>query len=268
MSLSRCWIGRKASRPGARASGSPRQAKRSAAAPGRRPGTVDVDDVEVEAQVLRRGDLPAVEADAIERLVLLHGLQEPIGARDPLPGLGLVERQPVAVDARLVRRAHQLEIEPGPVPRAAIDDDLDHRERQKARGRRDVEITGPTVADLEHGGPRPDDLLDQNDRIGPRAGAARRQQAHAAGLVAESQTAGRPGLRGCGRPEAKRRRGADAEQETPHAAQGSDPRHGALDQLNRADTGVGENLSADPHILLRAAGQRWRSVHNSRRVVR
>ena len=171
MSLSRCWIGRKALRAGARASGSPRQAKRSAAAPGRRPGTVDVDDVEVEAQVLRRGDLPAVEADAVERLVLLHGLQEPIGARDTLHGLRLVERQPVAVDARLVRRAHQLEIEPGPVPRAAIDDDLDHRERQKARGRRDVEITGPTVADLEHGGPRPDDLLDQNDRIGPRAGA-------------------------------------------------------------------------------------------------
>jgi hypothetical protein len=59
-------------------------------------------------------------------------------------------------------------------------------------------MPGPTVADLEHGGPGPDDLLDQNDRIVAGAGAARGQQTGAAGAVAERQAAGRPGRRGAG----------------------------------------------------------------------
>ena len=80
---------------------SARPAARSGAARGRTTGpAVGIDDVEVEAQVHRRVDAAAVEADPIERLVLLHGLLEAVGPREPAEGLRLVERQAVAVDAR------------------------------------------------------------------------------------------------------------------------------------------------------------------------
>ena len=152
-------------------------------------------------------------------------MQEAVRARDALEGLRLVERQPVGVDARLVRPGHQLEIEAGPAPRPAIDDDLDHREAQKAGRGRDVEMTRPAVADLEHGRARPDDLLDQNDRIVPRAGAARRKQPCPAGAIAEAHAAHRQRLggRGAGR-DAKERNGNQAPEEEPDRSADGRPR--------------------------------------------
>jgi hypothetical protein len=185
---------------------------------------VGVEDVEIESEILRRVDLTAVEPDAVERLVLLDGVPEPVGLGDPLKGPRLVERQAVGVDARLIRPDHQLEIEPRPTPRPAVDDDLDHRQAQKADRRRDVEVAGAGVCDLERGRAGPDDLLDQDDRIVRGAGTVGTEQPRAAGRIAERQATGRPGLRG---PAAGRKDQAEAKRwpdQTPDPDRGSRPR--------------------------------------------
>jgi hypothetical protein len=179
-------------------------------------GAVDVDEIEVEPEVLSGVDLPAIETNAIERLVFPGGLYKTIGARLPRHGLRLIERQAVGIDARLVRGGHQLQIEAAPAPWPAIGDDLDHRKPQKTGGRGYVKMAGAAVVDLEHGGSRPADLLDQHDRVVLRTGAARRQQARAAGMIAERHAGRPPGLRaGIAGGEAERRKAGEAACATP-----------------------------------------------------
>ena len=155
---------------------------------------VGIEDIEVEPEVIPGIDAAAVEADAIEGLVFLPGLLEAIGLCHAVKGLWLIERQPVGIDARLVRGGPELEIEARPPPGTTVGDDADDREAEETDRRRDIRMTRAVIANHQDRGPRPRDLLDQHDRIAEGALAARREQPGTAELVAERQAAGHPGL--------------------------------------------------------------------------